>query len=683
MTQDSKIGIGIVHCQSQGSTSPGFTKMFMTDSGQWSSIIDDTGDIFNLVSWKSEEILRMIKFVQDGWYMCSMKQIAGRDEEYRASWIYFPASIELSPDDIMSIVEKTESQIKNVNFDESFLNDIVRQFNKQLPNAPKYQIYTQQRGFAYFYYSDNNVDRNLYDLFSCIYQKEFTKFDWVLLMAKDSLYIKRAGYIENISDIKLKESFIINPLTDPKGFIPYIVQGNIQKKFDAPIRIIDGESLSIVWKKDGYKDIHKEIKRKDDNINLTPDKYVRRYPVKIFKVVDKLTRRTIDRFTLSIPGCEEFVDKRNCRFFDIKESELSNVIYTCTAAGYKEANSSLDLSKFKYAEPIEIQLEPETHSYQFVLELQDDTIIGSKKINKKVNFSIASQQELTNEDVKKLIPGYLCESTLSEKNKNILRVDRSCVNRGGGNTNGTSKRNQPEYKGGYAPPVNGNGGNTDPQGPHPRAEHSSTKEKLNIWGVCAIIVAVIVGLIYLLFSWLFGDDEVSTDKVKVVQTEQTSEKIEQQPAEQPADTWSQAYKYLQEHNGKIVRNDMEKYPELQGLYDMINKYRFSDFVNFIDNHKHKNDILRIEEWKRLYEKSKEINANKTGAYNSEDQEQSIEFEKCFRKINRFTIDVEKQDNSHATHPRNVGTNRQTPATTSTTNSSTQTPQTADSQNNYR
>ena len=69
MTQDSKIGIGIVHCQSQGSTSPGFTKMFMTDSGQWSSIIDDTGDIFNLVSWKSEEILRMIKFVQDGWYM--------------------------------------------------------------------------------------------------------------------------------------------------------------------------------------------------------------------------------------------------------------------------------------------------------------------------------------------------------------------------------------------------------------------------------------------------------------------------------------------------------------------------------------------------------------------------------------------------------------------------------------
>ena len=47
MITDNKIGIGIVHCVSTpGSSDIGYTVVFKSDNGKWSSIIDDTGSVF-------------------------------------------------------------------------------------------------------------------------------------------------------------------------------------------------------------------------------------------------------------------------------------------------------------------------------------------------------------------------------------------------------------------------------------------------------------------------------------------------------------------------------------------------------------------------------------------------------------------------------------------------------------
>ena len=70
MIKNKQIGIGIVHCQSApGSSSIGYNKVFTSDDEQWSSLIDDTGSVFSYVKWEHDVILRMIKFVQDGWYI--------------------------------------------------------------------------------------------------------------------------------------------------------------------------------------------------------------------------------------------------------------------------------------------------------------------------------------------------------------------------------------------------------------------------------------------------------------------------------------------------------------------------------------------------------------------------------------------------------------------------------------
>ena len=69
----------------------------------------------------------MIHFSKDGegWYMCSMKPIPGRDEEYRASWVYFPSTLDLSQKDIKNVIEVAESQIKQKEFDSNKLQEVI------------------------------------------------------------------------------------------------------------------------------------------------------------------------------------------------------------------------------------------------------------------------------------------------------------------------------------------------------------------------------------------------------------------------------------------------------------------------------------------------------------------------------------------------------------------------------
>ena len=100
----------------------------------------------------------------------------------------------------------------------------------------------------------------------------------------------------------------------------------------------------------------------------------------------------------------------------------------------------------------------------------------------------------------------------------------------------------------------------------------------------------------------------------------------------PDDNWENAFSYLKNNTIQISKKDMEGFEELQGLYDIVNGYRFNDYIEFINKHKHKDDILTIGVWKRLYEKAQNIRANKKGFYNNEsDSLQSITFERYLSK----------------------------------------------------
>ncbi len=588
MIKNKQIGIGIVHCQSApGSSSIGYNKVFTSDDEQWSSLIDDTGSVFSYVKWEHDVILRMIKFVQDGWYMCSMKQVAGRDDEYRASWVFFPTSIELSQKEIKTIVESAESQIKERDFDAHYLQELASKYNNVVVDSPKYSIPSNQSGYAYRY---DNGQMNLYDLYSCMYQKEFTKYEWVLLMPKDSLIIKGGDNIKDISDMNIIESHIISPIKNPDGFIAYLSDGS---KFSSPIRIMDGEILGIEWRKEGYLHVPKKVKNQED-LELKSSEYRRYYWLKSFSPVDLESKKPVSGCYLNFKNGEVRTDNSGQQFLIIKESDVPSVKFTPEVEGYVKEEFDMDFTDKKLGDTIKFELTPESHRYEFVLKLNSD-IVRQKNIDvKEISFSISSQKKLSDSDVKILIPGYTCVGSVSDKFTNYLReipIQSSPKDGKGGATTGGNGHSSNGTNTKKNDKNNGKVVGHQPNGNNRHHQHAPWWQ----YGLIGLILIATIGLGYALYKFFIY--------------EEPSQHVEWG---QPKSEWEKAFEYLSEHDVKWDKSEMETFSELKGVYTMIKDFQFKELKAFIDKHQ---DLQSLEPWNRLYEIVSNNN-NKKGTFNT-------------------------------------------------------------------
>ena len=618
MIADTRIGIGIVHCQSApGSTDIGYTPVFKSDNGKWSSIIDDTGTVFRHVKIEYDTILRMIHFSKDGqgWYMCSMKPVPGRDEEYRASWVYFPASLNLSQKDIKTIIEIAESQIKEKEFDSNKLQEVIQSYNQLNEEPPLYNVPPSQSGFAF---RDTSGDFNLYDLYGCMYQKEFTKYEWVLLMDKSSLSFK-GNSVKDISNEKIIDSCVIKPIPNEFGFTPY----RNGTEFRSPVRIMDGEQLTVEFKKSGYLPIKKSVKTQAD-FSIKACECKKYFKKSQFVAYDSNTNKQISSAIIKPINAKESKDHLSWIF---AEQELENAEFEVKADGYTADSFVFDLRNMSLNDEKNIPLDPEAHEYLFVLPL-DKTIV---KDADSAEVIIRSQFVIRESPIK----GYRCAGMPREDQTNILTAVQQ---------NTTPARPYTGSSYGY----NGERGRRmgifdedyfGSQNPTPFSNEDKDQENLkskSIWkyvkyAVCCIGVVVIVSFVGKnAYDYFFNNNVVRgtiTEPFRMDDDESDSQ-------------WNIAYGYLKEHTNQINKNDMECFDDLKGLYDIVNEYRFKDYIEYIDKHPHHEDILTIDEWKRLYEKSKEICSNKKGVYNRKGAEQSITFESFFKKDFSSMADTE-------------------------------------------
>ena len=603
MITDNKIGIGIVHCLSTpGATSIGYTVVFKSDNGKWSSIIDDTGNVFRYVSVNNyETILRMVHFAKDGhgWYMCSMKPIPGRAEEYRAAWVYFPSALNLSQKDIKNIIETAECQIKGKEFDENALFELIEKFQKFNDKNPLYSVPLQQEGFAF---RDTKGTYNLYDLYDCMYQKSFTKYEWVLLMDKQDVTFKGNG-IQDISDEEIIESLIIYPKPNDFGFIPYY-NG---EEFSTPIRIMRGDKISVEFRKNGYANIYKEVRSQDDLVFFIED-CMKAFKISLFVARDAKTGNKIDSATITPTTRFEYDISKKLYFF--AEQNLDKVQFEVKANGYTSDSFVYNLCEKNQNDEIKFELEPETHRYTFELPIEQSVV----KDVVSVQFSINSQFAIKESPIK----GFKCLGYPSERVVNKLQKEQLSIGKIQP-THGVSKENENLTTGKKNKNVPDQANQDNRNTPKERKRHYTFGVYVKNIGFIIALLAIISVLGYFVYGEFFSDKKVvEGDEQTVAHTD-----IE--------DTWTPAYTYLTQHTNQISQNEMEQYDDLKGLYDIINNYRFKDLVEYIDNHTHKDDILKIDIWKRLYDKAKEINSNKNGVFNDVLSEQSITLEKLYAK----------------------------------------------------
>jgi len=205
---NKKLGIGIVHCLTKRETT-GYNRVFTSDDGQWSSLIDDTGEVFRYIRpLSSDVIIRMVKIVRNGWYMCSMKPTGGRGEEYRASWVYFPVTLRIEAKDIENIIHDVEWEIMQNDYNSTKLQTVILNYNTYISEqAPSYNVSNFQQGWAIRFVDGEH--ETLYDIYSKIYQRDFAKFAWVLLVPESSVEIKNPDRIKDITSKSLVNSHTI------------------------------------------------------------------------------------------------------------------------------------------------------------------------------------------------------------------------------------------------------------------------------------------------------------------------------------------------------------------------------------------------------------------------------------------------------------------------------------------
>jgi len=621
MKQTYKIGIGIVHCLSKGNSS-GFDVVHTTDKDKWIDSIEDTGRVFNYVANTQDSIIRLIRLESEGWYICSMIPTTDREHEYRASWIYLPSAMNLKASDIKSILSEVESQITTSDFDESKLNSIAEKYSIEgSVSYPHFIVPVDRKGYAIRYIGGSNP--SLYDIFDNIYQKEYGKYNWIVLLPENGTELVPESNISDITGCKFSTSITINPEYVSNGFIPYYNN----KEFVNPIRLLNGEAVNIIWKRKGYADVPVTVSNQDD-LCLPADKILRWFPNSII-IVDRITKQRISSAKIQmITNCSK--DQEGTHIF-IAEKDLEHVKFKVSAVGYETDEFCLNFASIPIGGSIpEVELEPEEHKYVFVLPLDGDVV----KDRTRIKIEIKSQFKITESPIK----GYSCYSKISEDRDNELRYKQQ-VNVTPGETV-SSKPGKQVFE-----PVG-----TNPKG---KKYHTGPKplSKILQYVIIALLVLCIVGLIWFLF--FIGEESQpytpTNTPVEVVNTPQT----------QQNDSWKDAFDALKGCETVWDKDLLSKYKDLDGVYDMINKYKFTEIISFYNNHK--SDLSKIDDWNRLYQYAQK-KVDKTGEYS---QDGKITISTYLRKISELP---DKQNTTSSTGASSSSENSGKPSSATETNS---------------
>ena len=354
---------------------------------------------------------------------------------------------------------------------------------------------------------------------------------------------------DDLTNKDLIESMILNPPSIVDGFEPYI-DG---QKFNQARYAFEGDNITIEWKRKGYKTIRKEIKvqKEIECPKPSPNEYVIEYPYEYIRVKDE-NGQEIEDYNLWIEG--HLIRKGEVA--EISEDKKSQSQVEVSANGYEEYKQSHDLRAIRY---LDIRLKKKKYSYTFVLYSKD---------NEELEVEYSTTKKYLNSSP---IEGYKTRYYIKNGVKNILA---------------------------YSPSL-------------------SKAMKIVIGVACAIALFMgIAGGFY--FTKQFYADKISSLQLKVeeVNKELSQRKVAQsleQPIEESHmsnDNWDRIVKYLDKQK-KWKKDEMDKFPEIVGLWDAINSYDKRAIESFQVN------LSRSENYKRLLEAIANVKTQLSGPYNKE------------------------------------------------------------------
>ena len=387
---NNKLGLKIVRINQ------GYTDLFEINGDQvWTkNVWDIRKDLENIDNLDGSSAVLMLTSVDTGHILTVASLIEGRITDCISAWIYVPASINIAGKELVEIVDAVKKEILANERNDERLTQLL---SKTYESAPASRITTKSNGekCAFRYYGQG-AKYTLSELLKDMCQSYYKSYKSVFLLDNSSKLKCLQG--DNLSDQKVYSMVVVKSPGKIDSFVPYIGE----RPFVGQIYAIEGGTIDIEWRRDGYMPIHtKSTIAPGAKYSVpTPNQYVRVLNYNYIKVVDEWSQRVTD-YDLYV--AKQRISKNED--IRISEATLNNVWVEIHAEGFEPISGHLNLTQ-----PVQLKLVKETYAYEFLLPLKNEE--GYYPIK------ISGNRKMKNSPVK----GYVTENGYVTRNdKNYLR----------------------------------------------------------------------------------------------------------------------------------------------------------------------------------------------------------------------------------------------------------------------
>jgi len=508
--------------------------------GQWISKVVDIREYLKLFNGLqgTDNIVTFMSFDEGGCYLTLLRAISGRMGDFLSGWIYIPNTIEATGDDIMN----TYNYVRNI-LSQSNLNDSIEEikefFSKEYPKQEYAAQYVPSSGdefgvrFLDVYYSMKEI------LDADRYQPYYSNFKAIFLLDKSGevkIAKEQVARFKDLTKITIEKTCIFKAPSPEE--VRLLGRGtkivfSTKQEFNSPVLTKKGDRIQLFALRDGFEPVVlPPITIQEDGQKCFIDprtvKWKKRINPSMFTVYNR-NHEKIENVRISINGTditmgqEVFLYEEDCLQATVKYS----------APDYEpfEHKRNLLLNEF-----CEITLNRKVKSYQTTIELANgkhaEMILESKYLSSKYDSPLK---------------GYEFEE---------------------------------EYHGGKVLRMS-----------------SWFVWKQRLWGFLAALAVVMLIIAYAAFdTWLdthhfkFGlppwEEDRPAQQYNIGSSTETEDSIHNQSDNQieseqdgTADiSLEAAIKYL-DGNSTWTKSDMEKFPDLIGLFDDMNTFNLSSLLN--------------------------------------------------------------------------------------------------------
>lgn len=530
----------------------------VNENSAWSKSVRDTREDCKYVTGLEEGCgtsVIMYSATYIGEFYTIVSKIAGRQTDFISAWIYCPPDIEIPGPEFSRIIETTRQEILANEVNEDKLRKLFSSEYNQV-SIPKACTSTEGSQYAVRYYGSETMYGSLSELLgSNMAQPENRKYRGIFLIDSQST-VKGAAACVNVTKVPLKDSFILNSPKETLGYTPFYNGA----PFTSPVRLINGDKLTIIWKKEGFKDVTTETivdgpETKIKAVTEADERVI--ISLGDFDIRDE-EGRVVDKKNLTILlGSTEINYNQN---ESIHVSHLANCKVSVCGEGYKPYRGNVDLRN----KPVSIRLETASYIYECSIPLELE-----EGVKAKCTAKIESNREFKDIPIR----GYRSRQGV-------------CRNRG----------------------------TIDLYYEEPR----NNKRTFIIALIGLFLAGLIIGSASIGFLACNKIKELEKANQKA-QTDLNAKSEKEIQAEQDKESIEAAINYLNEHTN-WVKSEMEQYESLKGIWDELNTYQYESIKSHSDLTKSK----KYEEIINLFDALNNANGlQKLGDHYSNDESISL------------------------------------------------------------